>query len=74
MNNSKRVFIKLSGEMLSGEGKKGYNHSIVSEYFEEIIEAAKKGEQIAIGVGGGNILRGRDIAEQVGRVYADYMG
>lgn len=71
---NKRVFIKLSGEMLSGEGKKGYDHSLVSSYIEQIIDAAKNGYQIAIGVGGGNILRGKDIAGHVGRVYADYMG
>lgn len=71
---NKRIFIKLSGEMLSGEGKKGYNHSLVSSYIEQIIDAAKNGYQIAIGVGGGNILRGKDIADHVGRVYADYMG
>lgn len=70
----KRVFIKLSGEMLSGEGKKGYDHSLVSSYIEQIIDAAKNGYQIAIGVGGGNILRGREITDHVGRVYADYMG
>ena len=71
---SKRIFIKLSGEMLSGEGKKGYDHGLVASYLEQIVAATKGGRQIAIGVGGGNILRGRDIADHVGRVYADYMG
>jgi len=28
-----RVFIKLSGEVLSGEGKKGYDHTLVEKYF-----------------------------------------
>ena len=72
--SNKRFFIKLSGEMLAGQGHKGYDHSLVDSYLEEIINAIRNGYQIAIGVGGGNILRGKDISKQVGRVYADYMG
>lgn len=60
--------------MMSGEGRKGYDHLLVNRYLEEIVNAMEKGYQIAICVGGGNILRGRDISDQVGRVYADYMG
>lgn len=69
-----RVFIKLSGEMLSGEGRKGYDRPVIDKYIEEIVRAKESGYQIAIGVGGGNILRGKDISDDVGRVYADYMG
>lgn len=60
-NKNNRIFIKLSGDMLSGEGKKGYDHSLVERYLDEIVNAVQEGYQIVIGVGRAISLRIRQI-------------
>ena len=70
-----RILLKLSGESFCREG----GHGIDSDEVKLIAETAKRvkdlGKQVAIVVGGGNIVRGSQIAEQgVGRATADYMG
>lgn len=70
----KRVLLKLSGEAL-GNGKGLYDPDYLDELAEEIKEIVNNGTQVAIVVGGGNLVRGR-IFEELGfdRVSADYMG
>lgn len=65
----KRVLFKLSGEAID-------NPELLKDIAEEIKELTQSGIQIAIVVGGGNIIRG-GVASQSGeldRVNADYMG
>ncbi len=74
-----RILLKLSGEALAGKGgekKGGIDREAVGFIAEEIAGAIKEtGSQIAIVVGGGNILRGAR-ADDIGvpRVTGDFMG
>lgn len=70
-----RILIKFSGEQLSGKHEFGVDPEIASFLAEEIKEAKKTGCQIIIVVGGGNMVRGADIAGNgIKRVTADQMG
>lgn len=70
-----RVLIKLSGEALMGGRSHGIDPEIVTGVASEIKEAASKGTQLGIVIGGGNIFRGLQASRQgIERVTADYMG
>jgi uridylate kinase len=71
----KRIVLKLSGEMLGGESGKGIDPVAIQSLCEQIVEL-KAQVEIAVVIGGGNIIRG-DKASQTGvlhRATADYMG
>jgi uridylate kinase len=70
----KRALLKISGEALIG-GRFGVDPAILRNIAEQIKEVIKKGVEIGIVVGGGNIWRGA-IAEAEGmeRATADYAG
>jgi len=70
-----RVLLKLSGEVLAGNNGFGFDFDAVRRIGEEIVEVARSGIQIAMVVGGGNMLRGKEL-ESLGveRSQADYMG
>src|SRR5437868_3583621 len=71
----RRVLLKISGESLSGEGRSGIDGQPLHELAAEIAAAAALGVEIAIVNGGGNIVRGAQMAiKGVGRATADYMG
>jgi uridylate kinase len=71
----RRVLLKISGESLSGEGRTGIDGEPLHELAREIAKAADLGVEIAIVNGGGNIVRGAQLAiKGVGRATADYMG
>jgi uridylate kinase len=71
----RRVVIKLSGEGLAGEGGFGITPTVIRGVAEEIREVHAIGVQIAIVIGGGNIIRGVKAASQgMDRATADYMG
>ncbi|NCP72581.1 UMP kinase [archaeon] len=71
----KRVLLKLSGESLQGSGQFGYNGQAVEEIVDEIAKLHKSKVEIAIVIGGGNIMRGKSIAGHgVSPATADYMG
>jgi uridylate kinase len=69
-----RVLLKLSGESLCKEGEHGIDSSELSWIAQEIKKAYDEGIQMGIVVGGGNIWRGANRGEAIGRVTADYMG
>lgn len=70
-----RVLLKLSGEVLAGEGGFGINPAEFARIAEEIREAHALGAEIGIVIGGGNIIRGASAAAQgMDRANADYMG
>ena len=75
MGKYNRVLLKLSGEVLAGGKPFGLDFEAIRSIGAEIVEVAKTGIQIAMVVGGGNMLRGKEI-EQMGleRAQADYMG
>ena len=53
----KTILIKLSGEVLMGEDKFGFNSIAVSNIVDEIISIQKLNIRLAIVIGGGNIFR-----------------
>ncbi len=50
--------MKLSGEALGGPDGAGLDTPVLKQYAEEIAQVVRKGTQVAIVVGGGNIFRG----------------
>jgi uridylate kinase len=70
-----RILLKLSGEVLAGEGSFGIDASRVAALATEVAEVARSGVQIGLVVGGGNFFRGVAAAAQnMDRVAADHMG
>jgi uridylate kinase len=70
-----RVLLKLSGEALMGSLPYGIDPKIVQGIAEEITDVVKRGIQIAIVVGGGNIFRGvKGASAGMDRATADYIG
>lgn len=71
----KRVLIKFSGEQLAGEHDLGVDPKIAAYLANEIKQATKTGCQVVLVVGGGNMVRGAEVAGNgVKRVTADQMG
>jgi uridylate kinase len=70
-----RILLKLSGEVLAGEGSFGIDPARVHALAEEVAEVAKTGVQLGLVVGGGNFFRGvAAAARNMDRVSADHMG
>lgn len=71
----KRILLKLSGEQLAGKYEVGIDPEVAGYLAEEIKKAVSTGCQVALVVGGGNMVRGIDVAKQgIGRVTGDQMG
>ncbi len=58
----RRIVLKITGESLSGVGDKGVSPEHLLILAEKLIKAAKTGLEIAVVVGGGNILRGANLS------------
>jgi uridylate kinase len=58
----KRIVLKVTGESLSGVGGKGLDQEHILRLAEKIIQTASLGLQVAVVVGGGNILRGANLS------------
>ena len=70
-----RVLLKLSGESLCGPSGFGVDPATVDQVSEQIVRAYEVGVELAIVIGGGNILRGGQVqAHGMERATADYMG
>lgn len=71
-----RVVLKISGESFTKPGQSGINPEELSVISHEIADAASCGTQLAVVVGGGNIVRGAVLAKsgQIAQASADYMG
>ncbi len=70
-----RILLKLSGEVLAGEGSFGIDASRVAALASEVAQVARTGVQMGLVVGGGNFFRGVAAAAQnMDRVAADHMG
>lgn len=72
----KRVVLKISGEGLAEPDGSGIGGQALTRIAEEIRQVHKAGVNIAVVVGGGNILRGAEFVEQcrVPEATAHYMG
>jgi len=70
-----RVLLKLSGEALMGEKSFGIDERVVAQIAKEIREVHDLGVELAIVIGGGNIIRGLAASHRgIDRVTGDYMG
>jgi uridylate kinase len=70
-----RVLLKFSGEQLAGKYEFGVDPDIASFLAAEVKKAVNEGTQIVIIAGGGNMVRGAEIAGHgIRRVTADQMG
>ncbi len=72
----KRVLLKLSGEQFAGDREYGVDPIFVNKLAQELAETiAATNVQLAIIVGGGNIMRGASVAKSgIERATGDYMG
>ncbi len=73
----KRIILKLSGESFSPSGERGISMEEVVHISRQVFEAQQLGCQIAVVIGGGNILRGSQFKaknEIVHEATAHYMG
>jgi uridylate kinase len=71
----RRILLKLSGEALMGEQSFGIDEAVVASIASEVAEVHSLGVQIAIVVGGGNIIRGLAASHRgLDRVTGDNMG
>jgi len=71
----RRILLKLSGEVLAGQGSFGIDPERVAALAAEVAEVAKAGVEIGLVVGGGNFFRGvAAAAQKMDRVTADHMG
>jgi uridylate kinase len=71
----RRIMLKLSGEALMGSQSFGIEPKVVQTIAEELAAVVELGVQVAIVVGGGNIIRGVSAHEQgIDRITGDSMG
>jgi uridylate kinase len=72
----KRVLLKLSGQSFCKPGGFGIEGASRESIAERIMDVCKLGPEVAVVVGAGNFLRGKDFSEvsHIPRNTADYMG
>jgi len=72
----RRIVLKLSGEALMGSQTFGIDPDEVERISGEVHEVRRKGIEIALVIGGGNIFRGRELVRRLGieAATADHMG
>src|SRR5258708_36128717 len=71
----RRVVIKLSGEYFAGANSFGMDQPTIDRIAGDLIAARQLGVEVAIVVGGGNLVRGVEISSRgVSRPVGDTMG
>lgn len=71
----RRILLKLSGEALLGEQSYGIEPASIDRLAHELHHFHRKGIEVGLVIGGGNIFRGvAGAARGLSRVSADYMG
>ena len=74
-NRFKRIVLKVSGEGFCKEGRQGIDIEETKYLAREIVSIAQAKIQLAVVVGGGNIVRGSQLSKLgVTKATADYMG
>jgi uridylate kinase len=69
-----RILLKISGESLGRSGS-GVDPEVVAQVAEQIAQVQRVGVEVAVVVGGGNLLRGAEFAKLgTNRATADHMG
>ncbi len=70
-----RILVKISGEQLAGEGGQGFDAATSKQVASEIAQVVATGAEVVVIVGGGNYVRGAQLAGAgLSRVTADFMG
>lgn len=71
----RRVLLKLSGEALMGSKSFGLDEAVLGGIADELREVVRLGVELAIVIGGGNIIRGVAASDRgIERVTGDHMG
>jgi uridylate kinase len=71
----RRILLKLSGEALAGDKGFGFDFGTVGRLADEVKRVSDMGVAVGLVVGGGNIVRGSQLAKMgMDRVGSDYMG
>lgn len=71
----KRILLKVSGEQLAGKHDSGIDPEVVAWLAQEAKKVIESGCQLVVIAGGGNMVRGADVAGNgIKRVTADQMG
>lgn len=71
----RRVVIKLSGEYLAGQQGFGIDQPTVDRVADDLIAARHLGTEVAVVIGGGNMVRGVEVSSRgVTRTTGDTMG
>jgi uridylate kinase len=71
----RRILLKMSGEVLAGDGGSGISAARIAVLADELAAVHAAGVQVGLVVGGGNIFRGvHGSRDGIGRVTGDHMG
>ena len=71
----KRIMLKVSGEALAGDARRGLDFDVIHGVCEAIKECTELGVQVGLMIGAGNFWRGvKDGADKMQRSHADAMG
>ena len=71
----KRILLKISGEALAGDQRRGLDFDVVNSVCRVIKTCVDEGVQIGLVIGGGNFWRGvKDGADKMQRSHGDAMG
>ena len=77
LSRPRRVLLKISGESFCPENDRGVSMDSVNHLAAQIVDVAQSGVQIAVVMGGGNILRGAQFKaanSSIQEATAHYMG
>ena len=69
----KRILLKISGEALAGDQRRGLDFDVVNSVCRVIKTCVDEGVQLGLVIGGGNFWRGRS-SGKMDRTRADHMG
>src|SRR6201993_4839970 len=70
-----RVVIKLSGEYFAGPNASGFDQPTIDRVAGDLIAAKQLGVEVAVVIGGGNLVRGVEVSSRgVSRPTGDTMG
>ena len=71
----KRILLKISGEALAGDQRRGLDFTVVNSVCSVIKKCVDEGVQLGLVIGGGNFWRGvKDGADKMLRSHGDAMG
>jgi len=71
----KRILLKISGEALAGDLRRGLDFEVVNSVCKVIRQCVDEGVQLGLVIGGGNFWRGvKDGADKMQRSHGDAMG